>query len=189
MGNVAKMSGTVIADPEYSHTTVGEKFYKVLIEVARMSGTYDEVPCIVPEIFAQKICRGQRVHFDGEVRTYYSKERHLDVYIFAKKVYEETDMGDYNHVEFDGLIKYPQEPRRTALTNRTIVDFTIVNRDGNDAVNYIPAIAWGRNAYRIANFGAEQKIRITGRFQSRVYKKDSAEHTVYEISVSGIYML
>lgn len=77
MGNVAKISGTVIAEPEYSHTTVGEKFYKVLIEVARMSGAYDEVPCIVPEIFAQKIRKGQRVHFDGEVRTYYSKDRHL----------------------------------------------------------------------------------------------------------------
>ena len=189
MGNVAKISGTVIAEPEYSHTTVGEKFYKVLIEVARMSGAYDEVPCIVPEIFAQKIRKGQRVHFDGEVRTYYSKDRHLEVYIFAQKVYEEPDMGDYNHIEFDGLIKYPQEPRRTPLTNRTVIDFSIVNRDGNDAVNYIPAIAWGRNAYRIANCGAEQKIRITGRFQSRVYEKDGTEHTVYEISVSGIYML
>lgn len=86
MGNVAKISGTVIAEPEYSHTTIGEKFYKVLIEVARMSGAYDEVPCIVPEIFAQKVRKGQRVHFDGEVRTYYSKDRHLEVYIFAQKV-------------------------------------------------------------------------------------------------------
>lgn len=190
MANIAKISGTVITAPEYSHTTVGENFYKMTVEVQRTSGVYDEIPCIIPELFVKGIKKGNRVHFDGEVRAYYTKARHLELSVFVKQIYlDNSDMGDYNHVEFDGIIKYSDEPRKTALTNRTVIDFTIVNQDAKGVTNYIPAIAWGRNAYRIKCCELEQKIKITGRFQSRHYEKNETEHTAYEISVSGIYIL
>jgi single-stranded DNA-binding protein len=54
--------------------------------------------------------------------------------------------------------------------------------------DYIPCIAWGRNAGYASNLSVGTKISITGRIQSREYRKRDAEGNVtvkiaYEVSI------
>ena len=53
--------------------------------------------------------------------------------------------------------------------------------------DYIPCIAWGRNAQYAARFGVGDRLKLTGRLQSREYQKllDNGEYlarTAYEVS-------
>ena len=57
--------------------------------------------------------------------------------------------------------------------------------------DYIPCIAWGRNARYAAGFEVGSRVRIWGRVQSREYTKKLSEsecekRTAYEVSVSKL---
>ena len=72
----------------------------------------------------------------------------------------------------------------------TLSDILVaVNRAYNKS-DYIPCIAWGRNARYMENLEVGANIRLWGRVQSRVYQKrigDEVEDRVaYEVSVSKI---
>jgi single-stranded DNA-binding protein len=63
-----------------------------------------------------------------------------------------------------------------------------VNRPYNKS-DYIPCIAWGRNARYSENLKVGDRIRIWGRIQSRNYQKKVSEEevitrTAYEVSIS-----
>ena len=54
--------------------------------------------------------------------------------------------------------------------------------------DYIPCIAWGRNAGYASNLAVGHKISIAGRIQSREYRKrdeegNITEKTAYEVSI------
>jgi single-stranded DNA-binding protein len=55
--------------------------------------------------------------------------------------------------------------------------------------DYIPCIAWGRNAVYAGGLSVGTKIRVSGRMQSREYKKrlengELVTKTAYEVSIS-----
>ena len=64
-----------------------------------------------------------------------------------------------------------------------------VNRSYNKS-DYLPCIAWGRNAKFVSNLNVGDKLSMIGRIQSRVYQKKIGEELVekvaYEISLSKI---
>ena len=65
-----------------------------------------------------------------------------------------------------------------------------VNRAYNKS-DYIPAIAWGRNARFCQNIEVGTKVKITGRVQSRNYEKKFEDgttqtRTAYEVSISSL---
>ena len=65
-----------------------------------------------------------------------------------------------------------------------------VNRAYNKS-DYIPCIAWGRNARFVRDIEVGQKISVFGRIQSREYTKKLYEttsevRTAYELSVGRI---
>lgn len=65
-----------------------------------------------------------------------------------------------------------------------------VNRAYNKS-DYIPAIAWGRNARFAKYLSVGEEIEITGRLQSREYQKKISEDDIvtkvaYEVSISKI---
>ena len=80
---------------------------------------------------------------------------------------------------------------RTTPFNREIADVLIaVNRAYNKS-DYIPCIAWGRNARFVKNLTVGEKIAVSGRIQSREYQKKLSETdiktmTAYEVSVSKL---
>ena len=65
-----------------------------------------------------------------------------------------------------------------------------MNRAYNKS-DYIPCIAWGRNARFVKNLAVGERVALSGRVQSREYQKKFSEDDVkllvaYEVSVSKL---
>lgn len=93
-----------------------------------------------------------------------------------------------NEIYLDGFIcKNPSY--RTTPFGREITDLLIaVNRPYNKS-DYIPCIAWGRNARFSGNLDIGQRIKLWGRIQSREYQKkypngEIVNKVAYEVSIS-----
>ena len=82
---------------------------------------------------------------------------------------------------------------RTTPFGREIADILLaVNRAYNKS-DYIPCIAWGRNARFASHLKVGDNIKVWGRVQSRKYQKKISddnieERTAYEISISKMEM-
>ena len=74
---------------------------------------------------------------------------------------------------------------------REISDLLLaVNRAYNKS-DYIPCIAWGRNARFCENIPVGTEVKIVGRVQSRMYEKKHEDGTVenrvaYEVSIGSL---
>ena len=83
---------------------------------------------------------------------------------------------------------------RTTPFKREITDILLaVNRAYNKS-DYIPCIAWGRNARFVKDLPVGTKLNIEGRIQSREYQKKLSDDEVinkiaYEISVSKVSII
>ena len=83
---------------------------------------------------------------------------------------------------------------RTSPLGREICDLMIaVNRMYNKS-DYIPSIAWGRNAAFGESLRVGDKVSVEGRIQSRDYRKFTEEgylvtKTAYEVSVVKIELV
>ena len=107
-----------------------------------------------------------------------------------KPMTEESEVANPNEIILDGFIcKKPIY--RTTPFGREIADILLaVNRAYNKS-DYIPCIAWGRNARFCQNMNVGEKIKIWGRIQSRLYEKKFEDGTsetrrAYEVSVSKL---
>ena len=80
---------------------------------------------------------------------------------------------------------------RVTPFGREIADILVaVNRAYNKS-DYIPCIAWGRNARYASGFAVGSRVRGWGRVQSREYTKKLSEtqcekRVAYEVSVSKL---
>lgn len=195
--NKAILSGTVLTEIEASHEICGEKFYKTKISCMRKSQTSDFIPCIIPEVVMadMDIKKGDRIEISGEIRTRNilkeDGKRKLDIYLFANSISACERDYDYNRIEIGGCpCKNPIY--RVTPKGREVTDLLLkVNRHTAKS-DYIPCIAWGRNAYRLAEVEVETHLSLIGRLQSREYTKkfeDGTEEvrTAYEVSVSKFY--
>lgn len=191
--------GTVVGNPTYDHTIVGEGFYNILVASHRTSGTEDTIVIKISErlidVSAEWI--GVRVKVLGEIQSFNRKpedvkegENKLALYIFAKEIeLAAEDEDDLNEGELVGVICNEPNYRKTPL-GREITDFCFaVNRNYGKS-SYIPCLVWGRNAKYVAGLPVGTKMRLTGRFQSREHNKTLEDgtvikKTVYEFSVSN----
>lgn len=191
--NTAQICGEVAGELKFSHRTYGEAFYTMEVGVMRNSGYEDRIVVMTSEriISSLLLAIGTRVVINGQVRTYNEDiEGHnkLNIVIFAKDIsYAGEDKEACNEIHLEGYIcKKPMQ--RTSPLGRKICDLMLaVNRMHNKS-DYIPCIAWGRNAVYSGTLAVGDKIILTGRLQSRQYKKKSAEgdvmvKTAYEVSI------
>ena len=111
--------------------------------------------------------------------------------VFAREItYAENpeEHPDPNQIFLNGYICKPPIYRTTPF-QREIADILLaVNRFYHKS-DYIPCIAWGRNAKFARRLEVGTHLKIWGRIQSREYQKRlDEEHTVtrtaYEISIS-----
>ncbi len=193
--NRAEVIGTVLDEPIFSHEIYGEKFYIFTLSVPRLSGTSDDVKVMISERLMQDVMvkTGAMVEIEGQFRSYNSYENgdnRLILTVFAKDIRyaEEDEEKNPNSLYLNGfLCKAPVY--RTTPFGREITDLLLaVNRSYNKS-DYIPVIAWGRNARFCKNINVGDNIKVWGRIQSRVYQKhisedEVVEKTAYEVSVS-----
>ena len=115
---------------------------------------------------------------------------------FAKEDEEEfkpSKENSSNEVVLDGFICKKPVYRKTPF-GREIADVLLaVNRAYNKS-DYIPCIAWGRNARFCENMPVGTEVRVVGRVQSRQYEKKYEDGTseiriAYEVSVASLEVI
>ena len=194
--NIAELCGIVMSELEFSHKTYGEVFYTFVLGVQRRSGYVDELNVMVSErlIYDNPPRRNQFLEIKGQIRTYNEMaggKNKLNVVVFAREIYLCEDFGYYeNYIYLEGfLCKIPI--RRTSPLGRDICDMMVaVNRMYNKS-DYIPCIAWGRNAGYAESLGVGTKLSVEGRIQSREYRKkledgSSEMRKAFEVSIVKI---
>ena len=201
--------GKVTSEKRFSHEIYGEKFYIFDMEVPRLSDTTDIIPITASEriINDELIAIGNKLIIKGQFRSYnsYENERNkLILTVFAKDVIlaedenlseeekEETQRTS-NEVTLVGYICKKPIYRQTPF-GREIADILLaVNRAYNKS-DYIPSIAWGRNARFSQELPTGTEIKIVGRVQSRNYEKKHEDGTIenkvaYEVSIASLEVI
>lgn len=194
--NMVTISGKIVSDMEFSHEVYGEGFYNFTLEVPRLSESSDIIPVTVSErlIARDKLEIGTFVEIEGQFRSYnsYNNEgNRLLLTVFAREINfleDETRIKNPNQIYLNGFIcKKPVY--RTTPFGREITDILLaVNRPYNKS-DYIPCIAWGRNARYSEGLRIGDNVKVWGRIQSREYQKklESGEvvtKVAYEVSIS-----
>ena len=196
--NKVSVIGKIVSDFTFSHEVFGEGFYLVDLEVNRLSDQADVIPLMVSErlVDVTESCIGRLVETSGQFRSYNRHEglkNKLVLSVFVREwefVDENPEAGKTNQIYLDGFICKEPVYRKTPL-GREIADLLIaVNRPYGKS-DYIPCIAWGRNARFASTFEVGGKIQVWGRVQSREYVKKISEeeiekHIAYEVSVSKL---
>lgn len=193
--NRVTVSGWVREAPQYSHALYGEAFFTMQLTVPRLSGAEDILPVTFGERTAAVLpLVGEALCVTGQLRSYNRHETgksRLVVTLFARRITPSPEDAAYeNDVELTGYVCKPPIYRTTPFL-REITDLLVaVNRSYHKS-DYLPVIAWGRNARYAAGLTVGQRVAITGRVQSRVYQKvhengETELRTVYEVSATTI---
>ncbi|SHD78571.1 single-stranded DNA-binding protein [Schnuerera ultunensis] len=176
--NAVGVIGKVNSPMEFSHEMYGEGFYNFDLEVPRLSNSVDILPITISErlIVDMDLSIGSYVQINGQLRSY---NRYVDntsrlvLTVFARDIKilkdEEVDelLRSPNEIFLDGYICKPPIYRTTPF-GREISDLLIaVNRAYNKS-DYIPCIAWGRNARFCEKLLVGDHIKLWGRIQSRI---------------------
>lgn len=196
--NQATVAGKISKVPEFSHEIYGEKFYITYIKSARESGYEDEIPVIVSERLhdANDLNVGQMVATYGQFRSFNKHEENrsrLILQLFAREIEVLDDMQtgrDENMISLDGFICKNPVYRKTPL-GREISDFLLAVNRTYGKTDYIPCLAWGRNARYVSGLEVGSRVKICGRIQSREYQKcisdtETETRVAYEVSVSKV---
>lgn len=199
--------GKVTSDKRFSHEIYGEKFYIFDLSVPRLSGNADNIPITISErlLVEEDLDIGKNIIIEGQFRSYNSFENEknrLVLTVFAKEIkfaenqeeeFKPSKENTSNEVILDGFICKKPIYRKTPF-GREIADVLLaVNRAYNKS-DYIPCIAWGRNARFCENIPVGTEVRIIGRVQSRQYEKKYEDGTTeiriaYEVSVASLEVI
>ncbi|MGE5473568.1 MAG: single-stranded DNA-binding protein [Ignavibacteriales bacterium] len=193
--NTVTIIGKVASELNFSHEVYGEGFFNFMLDVPRLSDVNDLLPVTISERLIQNIQfeEGACFEIEGQFRSYnsYNNESNkLMLTVFARDIKPVEDMSKVknpNQIFLNGFVcKKPIY--RTTPFGREICDVLLaVNRQYNKS-DYIPCIAWGRNARYSESINVGENIKVWGRVQSRSYQKTLENNQVinkvaYEVSV------
>ncbi len=200
--NKVFMTGVMKDELKYSHTVVFEKFFQGEIIVKRNSGTNDIIPFVVSELLLDKVSLKEKViQIAGQYRAYNvlgdDGKSHLILKLFVTELdwyYSEDELEEVpnsNLIYLDGYICKPVRLGKTFLSKKDIANLLIAVSRNYGRSDYIPCIAWGRNARWTSFLNVGDRVQLFGRIQSREYiqKSDEMENvvrTAYEVSIMEI---
>lgn len=196
--NNVQICGAIISDFNFSHESHGEKLYSITVGVERLSGCFDFVPLLISErlVDVNEDYRGRMILANGQFRSFNRHDggkNRLILFVFVREVeilVEKKDGIQKNMIFLDGYICKEPTYRKTPL-GREISDVLLAVNQPYEKSNYIPCIAWGRNARYVRHLPVGTKIGIKGRIQSREYIKCLEDGTkkamiAYEVSANEI---
>ena len=186
--------GKVASEKKFSHEIYGERFYIFNLDVPRLSDISDIIPITVSErlIMETDLSIGNKILVEGQFRSYngYENEKSkLILTVFAKEITPREEIIE------DGVVK------KEANSNEVVLQGYICKKPiyrqtpfGREISDYIPCIAWGRNARFCQNVEVGTRIKITGRVQSRTYEKKfedgtSEQRVAYEVSIISLEVI
>ena len=206
--NYLTLVGKVTGEKKFSHEIYGESFYSFNLSIPRLSGNFDIIPITVSERLLKEdtLEEGKKLLIKGQFRSYnsYQNEKNrLILTVFAKDITEVKDEEEENdivrkdiitnEVVLIGFICKAPIYRQTPF-GREIADVLLaVNRAYNKS-DYIPCIAWGRNARFCQTLEVGSQVKVVGRVQSRTYEKKHEDGTVenrvaYEVSIGSLEVI
>ena len=176
--------------------------YAFTISSPRLTeGVTDDIPVEVSErvVDIRDFHKGDFVRVTGQFRSYNKFEENsnkvrLKLFIFARDIEHNPYLDSRkNSIHLSGyLCKNPVF--RTTPQGREISDAIIAVNRMYRRSDYIPCIAWSRNARYLSKLEVGTKLELEGRVQSRSYRKKIGEdefesRTVYEVSISSLQVL
>ncbi|CDB25410.1 single-strand binding protein/Primosomal replication protein n [Firmicutes bacterium CAG:552] len=195
--NKVYLSGTIESEPVFSHELYGEGFYEFTLRVPRLSEQSDVIPITISErlLGEKNLVKGTKISFYGQFRSFnklVGEKSKLMLTVFVRDFLDEDEEANPNVTELTGYV-CKQPMYRTTPFNREICDLLIAVNRAYDKSDYIPCIAWGRNARFVKEMAVGQKLSLSGRIQSREYTKklpdgSSEIRVAYELSVNKIFM-
>lgn len=184
--NRAVITGKLETEPEYVHKIKRGNFYKTRVKIRKKDGKEELIPILLPDVLIMpELTKGtlkdKWVELEGQFRSYHEEgeggKRHLKIVLFVTmiNIYDEekklNENKDENQVYFDGVIC------RTPFFKIThsgipVTDFLInISRDNGEKSDYIPCVAWNKEALVISGFKLGDRIKFLGNAQSRLYFK------------------
>ncbi|BCS81099.1 single-stranded DNA-binding protein [Anaerocellum diazotrophicum] len=193
--NRVYLCGKVLNSLSFSHVSFSEKFFTFKIEVPRLSQQKDILVVTVSDrlLINVNLKEGSLVEVLGQFRSYNNPSNvgnKLILTVFARDIknIENIDPSkNINEIFLNGYVcKKPQY--RTTPLGREITDILLAVNRLYGKSDYIPCIAWGRNARFASTFQVGDNIKIWGRVQSRDYQKKLEDgrvetRTAYEVSI------
>ena len=141
--NQIVVRGSLTALPQFSHENHGKKFYRLSLEVPRLSGTVDHLPVIAEEKILNQLdlSGGEMLTVIGQIRSHNIRLdgiRRLLVFIFAADMIAE-DAEPLNDVVIEGPLCREPIYRRTPL-GREICDAMVAVPRAFNRADYLPCI-------------------------------------------------
>jgi len=194
--NHISLTGVLAGRPVFSHESRGQRFFMFPLEVSRLSGTLDKVNVVAREELLPALDEGlegaDMLCVRGELRSFNNRSgtgNRLVITVFARELCLTADGEWENEVELCGTICRAPNLRVTPM-GREICDLMLAVNRRYSRSDYLPCIVWGLKAREAALWEVGTRVRLTGRFQSRDYIKNTEagpeEKTAYEISVADI---
>lgn len=186
MNNV-KLKG-ILRDIEHSHTIGDIEYDKADLIVQRENGI-DDIISLRFKKFSNTYKDGDTVCLIGNVRSYSKQlndgKNKVDIYVFT--YFDSPEEDDVtNSVVIDGRICKIEDVRILPNGKKNIhfiVANNLVTSDGKKLNSYLPCIAWGKTAQEVSNMRVNDFVQISGKLQSREYKKYIAEDD-FEIRIA-----
>ena len=188
--NRVVLRGTVAEEATLSHQVHGIAFYRFPLAVPRLSGREDRLNILCPHTAPEDPLpqAGAFVEVRGEVRSFNNRSgvgNRLVITVLARELLPSAE-EPCNQVVLGGVLCKPPVLRRTPL-GRDICDLLLAVNRRYGRADYLPCIAWGKVAAKIAEMQVGDRLTLEGRVQSRTYIKQtdagSEERTAYEVSV------
>ena len=200
--NTVTPMGKVQGEISFSHHVMQEKFYKLTLEVPRLSGQVDVLPVTLAEhlIEGMALSDGAQLWIKGQLRSYNrlvdgASRLVLTVFALDAELIADDGMplnGGPNEIFLDGFLCKPPVYRTTPF-QREIADLLVAVNRAYGKSDYIPCIAWGRNARKAGQMKVGDHVVLQGRLQSRDYRKTLPEgevtRTAYEVSIVRLDLL
>ncbi len=196
--NKVYLQGTVSSLPEFNHSVMGEDFYSFDLDVSRLSGKDDILPVIISsKLLTHSLHLGEKFAMRGQFRSFNKVEdgkSKLILSVFCRERCEWDDNANSNIIELNGYICKSPIYRVTPF-NREICDMLLAVNRNYDKSDYIPCIAWGRDAQYVGEMPVGTKVHLLGRIQSREYSKhiegedEPIQKVAYEVSVAKLSTL
>lgn len=173
--NEIKLCGT-IRNIEYSHSIGDIDYDKANLIVQRENGI-DDIVSLRFKKFSNTYKDGDTVSLTGNVRSYSKQlldgKNKVDIYVFT--YFDSPEEDDItNSFVIDGRI-CKIEGVRILPNGKKNIHFIVANNlvtgDGKKLNSYLPCIAWGKTAQEISNMRVNDIVQISGKLQSREYKK------------------
>ena len=189
--NLVRLCGTPAGPPQFSHSSRGQDFYAFPLRVERLSGAFDTLNILVRRSQLGELALSERLLVEGQLRSFNNRSgtgARLVITVLGREL-RCAQEPDSNLVSLYGTLCKPPNLRCTPM-GRDICDLMLAVNRRCGRSDYLPCICWGRSAREAACWQVGDRIRLSGRLQSRRYIKlteeGPVEKTAFEVSAAEI---